>query len=262
MSWFFYIMTFLYGAVIGSFLNVVILRVPEKKSIVFPPSECPSCRQPLRWWMNIPVLSFFLLKRKCGFCNSPISWQYPLVEIMTAALTLVLFIKLGFTLTFFYYLVTFYLLFVMAVIDLNTQLILNLLLGIWAIMAIAGALLNLSFIEWNWILGVIGAVIGGGFLYFIAYLGEKMFHKESLGMGDVKFAIVAGFVLGADLVIPMILLASLLALLVIIPLYGKKIGERNVFIPFGPFLCAATFILMFVGDLYRFYSNKIIFQLL
>ena len=262
MSWFYYIITFLYGSIIGSFLNVIILRVPEKKSIAYPASHCPSCNEPLKWWMNIPILSFFLLKRKCAYCEAPISWQYPIVEFISALFTLLLFLKLGFTLSFFFYLFSFYLLLTITIIDINTQLILNLLLMIWGVLVVAAAFANLFVIEWNWILGVIGALLGGGFLLFIAYIGEKLFHKESLGMGDVKFAVVAGFLLGADLIIPMILLSSIIALMVIIPFYGKKIGEKNIYIPFGPFLCAATFILMFYGDVYRFYSNKLIMQLL
>ena len=262
MSWFYYITAFLYGSVIGSFLNVIILRVPEKKSIAYPASHCPACKEPLKWWMNVPILSYFLLKRKCAFCGEPVSWQYPLVEFIAALFTLLIFLKLGFTLSFFFYLISFYLLLVITIIDINTQLILNLLLVIWGVVVVAGAAADLFIINWSWLLGGIGALLGGGFLLLIAKLGEKMFRKESLGMGDVKFAIVAGFLLGVDLVIPMILLASIIALLIMIPIYGKKIGKKEIYIPFGPFLCAATFILMFYGDVYRVYSNKLIMQFL
>ncbi|MBW2506531.1 MAG: prepilin peptidase, partial [Deltaproteobacteria bacterium] len=88
------VFTFVLGAVVGSFLNVVIVRLPtENESIVFPASRCPKCLQPIKWYDNIPMISFILLQRKCRSCGSPISWQYPLVELAMALLSLALFFK-------------------------------------------------------------------------------------------------------------------------------------------------------------------------
>ena len=93
------VFSFIVGASVGSFLNVVILRLPEEDaSIVFPASRCPQCLQPLKWYDNIPVISFLLLKKQCRYCGEPISWQYPLVELTMALLSLALLFKFGFTL--------------------------------------------------------------------------------------------------------------------------------------------------------------------
>ncbi len=259
--WYFYIVVAVLGAVIGSFLNVVILRVPEKKSLMFPASHCPVCGESLKWWMNIPVLSYIMLRGRCRYCGSKISLQYPTVEFISAAITLVLYAALGFSYEFAFYLLTFYLLLVIAVVDLNTQLILNSFLLIWVLLIIAGAYADIFVIEWNWVWGISGAVLGGLFMLGIAYLGERMFGKESLGMGDVKFAAAAGLFLGVDLVIPMVLIAAVSALIILLPVYGKKMGQKNVLIPFGPFLCFATTVIMFYGDAYRSFSNTILERL-
>ncbi len=106
------------GAVFGSFLNVLIIRLPQNISIVRPRSYCPKCNNTILWYNNIPIISFFLLKGKCSFCNEKISKQYPpLVEVLSAIITLVLFIKLGLSLALFFALILFYTLIVLSFID-------------------------------------------------------------------------------------------------------------------------------------------------
>src|SRR4030066_1136543 len=94
------VFAFIFGAVVGSFLNVCIFRLPGKESIIKPLSRCPHCRHPIRFYDNIPLISFILLKGKCRDCREKISWQYPLVELITAILSLLLFLKFGLSLTF------------------------------------------------------------------------------------------------------------------------------------------------------------------
>ncbi|NVO00105.1 MAG: prepilin peptidase, partial [Geobacteraceae bacterium] len=120
----FYIFAFLFGAVVGSFLNVCICRMPEDKSIVYPPSACPKCGYQIRWYDNIPIVSFLLLLRgKCRSCKAPISWRYPLVEGLNGLLTLLLFFKFGVSLSFLALFIFCSALVVITFIDLDHQII-------------------------------------------------------------------------------------------------------------------------------------------
>ncbi|GAB4170421.1 MAG: A24 family peptidase [Calditrichia bacterium] len=207
--------------------------------------------------MNIPILSFLILKGKCAYCQTKISPVYPFIEWFSALIAVWLFWKFQFTLEFIFALIMVYVLLVIAIIDLQTQLILNKVLFFWILIIFIFKLLGVHTIYWNWIIGLVGLLLGFGFYYFVLWLGEKMFKKESLGMGDVKFAAVAGFLLGADLIIPMTVVAALLALLVAVPMFWKKMGDRSIYIPFGPFLCAATLLFLLYGDYYRQWINHL-----
>jgi leader peptidase (prepilin peptidase)/N-methyltransferase len=208
--------------------------------------------------MNIPIISYFLLKGKCNFCQASISIQYPVIEFVSAVGTMLLYLKFGLNQTFAFAAVNFYMLLAIAVIDLNTQLILNRMLLIWLSLNIGFFIFHIHIIRWNWMLGLAGGILGLVFYYFIAILGKKMFHKESLGMGDVKFAFVAGFILGVDLIIPMTVIASVIAIIALLPFYLKKVGEKQVYVPFGPFLCMATYFLLIYGDWFRSWYYQVV----
>ncbi|RMF09554.1 MAG: prepilin peptidase [Candidatus Neomarinimicrobiota bacterium] len=182
------------GLIIGSFLNVVILRLPAGESIVSPPSHCPHCGTAIRWWQNIPVLSYLVLRGKCARCGAPISWQYPLVEAGTGLL-------FGWT-AFFYglswntistWLLIAYLI-PIALIDYRHFLIFDVLslsgivLGL-GLSLLPGASLPLPG-------AALGGLIGGGALYAIRGLGFLAFRKEAMGLGDVKLATLLGVFLG------------------------------------------------------------------
>ena len=114
---------FFFGLIIGSFLNVCIYRLPEGKSIISPPSHCPYCQHRIKWYDNIPILSFILLKGRCRYCHKPISWQYPLVELTSGLFTLFVYQKWGISLSAFFYLIFLYALIVISFIDLKWQII-------------------------------------------------------------------------------------------------------------------------------------------
>lgn len=251
IRWSYDIIVFLLGISVGSFLNVVIMRVPENRSVLFPGSACLSCGRSLKWWMNIPLLSYLLLKGKCAYCKAPLSPQYPLVELVTGLVGLFVVHVYGFNWVGLFVFVNFSVLIVIFVIDLRTRLILNKVLGSWFVMDLPFLFYGIHSLRWNWVTGIIGAVIGFLFYLFIAWLGQKMFGKESLGMGDVKYAAIAGWLLGADLILPMVVFSSLLALVVILPVYIREMGKRAVYVPYGPFLSVGTMIFLVIGDQVR-----------
>ncbi len=237
-----------FGLLFGSFLNVCIYRIPREKSIVWPPSSCPGCGARIKWYDNIPVFSYLFLLGKCRHCKQPISLQYPIIEILTGALTLLFVWRLGISVWTFVVLAAVYALIILSVIDLEFMIIpdrfslglivLGLLFG-WANPHFSGL----------WWQKELAALLGAGVGLFgvlaIALLGTWMFKKEAMGGGDVKLMGGVGALIGWEGVITTVVLASFLGLvyaLFLIIFKGKKGGDA---IPFGPFLSAGALINLF-----------------
>ena len=226
------------GLALGSFLNVCILRLPFDKSLVQPPSSCPSCGARIGWRDNIPVLSWLLLRGKCRQCRAPISWQYPIIELAVGLLWLAAVLAYG-----------------PGARALSGALLGTILLGIvitdarhyiipdeftWGGLAL-GLLLALAGGGHGLIEALIGAAAGFGVLYVVAALGQWVFKEEAMGGGDIKMMAMVGAFVGWKGVLLTIFLGALLGTLVFVPLTVKK--KRLV--PFGVFLglgAAATFI--------------------
>jgi len=184
-------LAFIFGAAIGSFLNVCIFRIPAKGSIVKPLSQCPSCHHPIRIYDNIPIISFILLRGRCRDCGEKISWQYPLVELITALLAMLLFMKFGLTLIFLVCFVFTAVLIVISFIDFEHQIIPD-------IISLPGIpiffLASVFIVKVPWLEALIGLLIGGGILYAIAFVYEWISKREGMGGGDIKLlAMIGGF---------------------------------------------------------------------
>ena len=233
----------LFGAIVGSFLNVVIFRLPDpEKSIVFPGSHCPGCQTALSWYENIPIFSYLLQRGRCRHCQRPISVQYPIVEALTAALAVALYLK--FQLTFlgaasFLFASA---LVVVIVIDIRLQIIPDVIslpgivLGV-AVSAIGGHV--------SWQSSLIGLLCGGGVLYALA-LGYALLRKiDGMGGGDIKLLAMIGAWLGWQSLPFVILLSSLSGSLVglLAMLKQRKGGQTRI--PFGPFLSLAALLYLF-----------------
>jgi len=239
----------LFGAIVGSFLNVVILRLPrEDASIVVPASHCPKCGHPLAWYENIPVLSYIVQLGKCRHCKTTISLQYPTVELLLAVLTMALVHRFGLsTTTAGYFLFTAALLTIIF-IDIHHQIIPD-------VISLPGILIGFlfSFINpyVNWLDSLIGIIVGGGILYAVALLYFLLRKHEGMGGGDIKLLAMLGAFLGWQS-LPFIIFASslsgsfvgLLAMAI-----QRKGGQTRI--PFGPFLSLA-------GLCYMFFSKWII----
>jgi leader peptidase (prepilin peptidase)/N-methyltransferase len=232
----------LFGLVIGSFLNVVIYRLPRRESLATPGSHCPSCGAGVKPYDNIPVVSWLLLRGKCRSCSAPISPRYPLVEALTgvlwAGVVLVAWddaadIALGIALVTMLVPMTF--------IDLDTRLIPNRLLAPFAVLAIGlGLALDPSGVPEQ----LIAAAAGGGF-----FLLAALAYPRGMGMGDVKLAAVLGLYLGRA-VAPAIfagLIAGVVVGAVIIARLGSELGRKTA-VPFGPFLALGALVALVVGD--------------
>lgn len=247
----------LFGLIFGSFLNVCILRVPRRESIVAPGSHCPACRHGIRWYDNIPVLSFMLLRGRCRDCGKQISLLYPLVEIVTAVVFLLEFWRYGLTPEFVKGLAFAMLMIVLIFTDLRERRIPHRI-------SVPGIALGVAFSFWvsvdnrpvGWILAqwrifpaplllsllgaLAGAIIGGGLFFAVGEIFYHLRHKEGLGFGDVMLMLVVGTFLGPPLTLMTILLGSLLGSFVAIPLAFAAPKFRNYQWPYGTFLGAAA----------------------
>ena len=217
---------FLFGISIGSFLNVVILRVPKNQSIIFPSSHCYNCKKKLKWWHNIPLLSWVILKGKCYFCSNRISVQYPIVEFITGLIFIILFYKLGLTIQFFISFIIFSMFLALTLIDIKYMAVpdsINLL-------ALFISIIQINFIS---VIGDILLIVGGATL--LRYYLNFFFNKDTMGEGDIILAGTMAALLSFPLVFYAFFLSSLLALI-------PALIAKDKIVPFIPFLATATFI--------------------
>jgi leader peptidase (prepilin peptidase)/N-methyltransferase len=240
------VFAFILGAVVGSFLNVVILRLPtEGESIVFPASRCPKCFHPLKWHENIPIISFILLRKKCRHCTAPISWQYPLVELAMALLSLALVFKFGFTLALPVYFVFTAALLVVIVIDFYHKIIPDVISLPGIVIGFACSFIN-PVVSWQG--SGIGLLIGGGVLYALA-AGYYLFtRREGMGGGDIKLLAMIGAFLGWQSLPFVVFGSSILGALVGIGAMAKQKKGGKTMIPYGPFLSIAALLYMFYRE--------------
>jgi leader peptidase (prepilin peptidase)/N-methyltransferase len=244
------IISAIFGAVVGSFLNVVILRLPDDdKSIVYPASHCPRCASPLHWYENIPIVSYLFLRGKCSHCRLPISLQYPLVELMMALLAAALMYQFQLSIAAAGYFLFTAALLVIIFIDIHHQIIPDVisLPGI-----VLGVLFSLVSDTVTWQSSLIGLLAGGGVLYSVAYFYYLLRKADGMGGGDIKLLAMIGAWLGWQSLPFVIFTSSLSGSIVgLIAMFYQKKGGRTR-IPFGPFLSLSALV-------YTFYSENILY---
>src|SRR3954451_6342903 len=233
----------MFGAIVGSFLNVCVYRLPLQKSVVWPASACTKCQRELLWYENVPVVSWIVLRGRCRTCATPISVQYPLVEAITAAM---------FGLAWWYYgpgallvsrLLLGCLLIVLFAIDLEHHLLPNVI----TLPAIAIGFAFSFFTEPGWLASLIGILIGGGVLFVIAEAYYRIRKEEGLGMGDVKMLAMIGAFLGWKLTIVTLMMAAFAGTFVGLGVILSGRGGMKFALPFGTFLALGAAIAATVG---------------
>ncbi len=240
-----HVVSVVFGALIGSFLNVCIVRLPKEESIVFPGSHCPRCGHPIRFYDNIPIFSYLLLKGKCRHCGASISVQYPLVEGFTALSSLFLFMTFGISLSYLFYFCFVAALIVITVIDLYHQIIPDVI----SLPGIGVGLLGSLVIPRNTFFdSLVGVIVGGGSLFLVAVFYHWIAKREGMGGGDVKLLAMIGAFLGWKAVIVTILLSSLIGSITGIGIILFKGKGFKYAIPFGPFLSLGAVIYLFCGE--------------
>jgi len=236
------------GAAIGSFLNVVIYRVPLKMSVISPSSHCFSCKEPIKIQDNIPILGYFLLGGKCRHCKEPFPSRYAFVELITAVLTICIYLIFGMGQTFVMYLALTYLLIAITFVDIDHFIIPNGFVLIGIFMLILGIYTGWIPIEWEDAMS--GSFVFAGFLFAIGLIGQFILRKESIGFGDVKLGLVLGGYLGTEYSILALYLSFAISAIIIFVMMGGNLIRKDSKIPFGPYLAAGTLIALFTTTPY------------
>jgi len=236
---------FVFGAMIGSFLNVCIVRLPEERSIVRPRSHCPSCGHQIAWYDNLPVVSFVLLRGRCRVCGVRISPLYPTVELLTGALAVALWMRLGTTLAFAGYFLFAAALVTITFIDLDHRIIPD-------VISLPGIVVGLAVSFVSPLVTPLGALLcvlaGGGVLLGIATGYEMLRGREGMGGGDVKLLAMIGAFLGWQSVFVTLMVASLIGSIIGVGLMIYQRADTKLAIPFGPFLAGGALVSLFFGD--------------
>ncbi len=234
----------LFGLALGSFMNVCIYRIPLKKSIISPPSSCPNCGEKIKFYDNIPLVSYLLLLGKCRYCRHTLAWHYPVVEALSGLLSVALFIRYGLTYQYFLFLLFTAVLIIISFIDLYHQIIPD-------VLSLPGIVVGLavSFIPGNifWLDSFIGAIAGGGFLFLVGFIYEYITKREGMGGGDIKLLAMIGAWMGWRPLPLIVFISSLIGAIIGIAfllLAGKGFRVR---IPFGPFLSMGALLYLFFG---------------
>src|SRR6266576_4364156 len=255
-----YLIEFLFGAVVRSFLNVCIGRIPTEESVVTPPSRCPNCRTPIAFYDNVPLVSYVLLRARCRSCSERISSRYFLVELLIGLMAVALYDRFGFGFEFIVGFTLVAALIVISFIDLDVRIVPDvislpgIILGL--IVSIVGYFLigNRSSIVPSPLSSLIGILAGGGFLLVTAWIYEKITGVEGMGGGDIKLLAMIGAFLGWPSIPITLFFASLVGSAVGLTCMLLTGLGRRFALPFAPFLCSVALLFIFFGeDLIRFY---------
>ena len=249
-----YLLVFIFGAMIGSFLNVCIARIPREESVVSPPSHCPKCQAAIPFYCNIPLLSYLFLRGRCRSCAESISPRYFLVELLMGLLAVALFERSGLSFSFFVSFVFVAALVVISFIDLDVRIVPDVisLPGIVCglLLSILGYFLigrDIDLVP-SPVSSLIGIVAGGGFLLATAWLYEKVTGVDGMGGGDIKLLAMIGAFLGWPSIPITLFIASLIGSVVGLTCMLLTGAGRRLALPFAPFLCSGAVLFIFYGD--------------
>jgi len=255
-----YFLTFFLGAIVGSFLNVCILRLPKEESIVSPSSHCPNCKTPIPFYDNVPLISYLFLAGRCRFCSEKISPRYFVVELLMASLSVALLHHLGLGFAFFVNFVFVAALVVISFVDLDVRIVPDVIslpgIAVGLLSAIVSWLLSIDplLILPSPVSSLLGVVFGGGILLIVAWGYEYFTGIEGMGGGDIKLLAMIGAFLGWPSIPLALFFASLAGSIVGIAFMVTKGVGGKFALPFAPFLClGALFHLFFARELITFY---------
>lgn len=241
---------FILGLIFGSFANVCIYRLPKGKSIISPGSFCPNCNKSIKWYDNIPLISYIILKGKCRYCKKPIPIRYFIVELLTGISFFLIYKKFGLSFSTPIYIFLTLCLIIISFIDIDTFLIPD-------VIVIPGIFIGLLFsfffpqihdmdrIE-SLIYSFVGVIVGGGILILLGFVGKLLFKKDAMGGGDIKLLGMIGAFCGWKSVFLSLFFASLFGTLISLILVILKKKNIEDYVPFGPYLALGAVISIFL----------------
>jgi leader peptidase (prepilin peptidase) / N-methyltransferase len=245
---------FIFGAVVGSFLNVCVTRIPEDESVIRPPSHCPKCKAAIAVYDNVPLLSYLWLRGRCRSCAQAISPRYFVVELLMGLLTVALYHRFGLSYEFFVGFVFVAAMIVISFIDLNVRIvpdvislpgiIFGLIISIFSYFAMG----RVTDLVPSPVSSIVGILAGGGFLLATAWLYEKFTGVEGMGGGDIKLLAMIGAFLGWPSIPITLFIASLVGSVVGLSCMALTGAGRRLALPFAPFLCSGAILFIFFGE--------------
>ena len=252
---------FIVGAVVGSFVNVCISRIPKGESVVRPPSHCPKCHSPIPFYHNVPLLSYWFLRGHCCSCGKPISARYFAVELLTASLALALLYRFGLGFVFVEGFVFVAALVAISFIDLDVRIVPD-------VISLPGIIVGLLFsVVGHYVISdpfelvpsplsaLLGVLVGGGFLLAVAWVYERMTGVEGMGGGDIKLLAMIGAFLGWPSIPLTLFFSSLGGSIVGLSIMLARGVDRRYALPFAPFLCVGALVYLFFGrEIIDFYA--------
>lgn len=234
-----YLLVFILGILIGSFLNVCIYRIPRKEDIVYTPSHCMNCHKRIQWYDLFPVFSWILLGGKCRYCKVKLAKQYPMIELLNGVAFVGIYMLFGFTAQTIVICILFSSLLVISLIDIRYQIIPN---GLVIFLFIVGSI-NLAFVTHTFVDSIIGF-----FAVSIPLLLIHIITKGNMGMGDVKLMAVCGLIIGWKHILLALMIGSIVGSVVGLTMIGLKLLSRKQQIPFGPYLSVGIMIAALFGN--------------
>lgn len=247
------LIVFVFGAMVGSFLNVCIVRLPKEESIVSPPSHCPHCQNPISFYDNIPFVSYLILRGRCRSCAAEISPRYFLVELLMASLAVTLWSRFGLGLGFAVNFILVAALLVITFVDLDVRIVPD-------VISLPGIGLGLiaSLIQYQWpvdrmtslpspMSSLLGIIVGGGSLLLVAWTYQFFTGTEGMGGGDIKLLAMIGAFLGWPSIPVTLFFASLTGSAVGLIFMVRKRVDSKYALPFAPFLCLGALFYLFFG---------------
>ena len=245
-----FIFFFILGSIWGSFSNVCIIRLPKEQGVAISRSACPKCKKIIRWYDNIPLISFLILKRKCRNCDFKISFQYFIVELIGALSFCLIYYVYGLSFTTLLLIVLSIFFIIIFFIDLEHYIIPN---------ELTFPLMFLGFIKSfypgldpelfpNFVNSLIGGIVGYLIIWTIIFLYKKIRNKEGMGLGDAKLLSAIGFWFGWVSVPIVIFFSSIIALLYVAPTLVTRSRNLSTQIPFGPFIILGSLVYIILGD--------------
>jgi leader peptidase (prepilin peptidase) / N-methyltransferase len=244
---------FIVGAIVGSFLNVCISRIPNGESVIHPPSHCPKCQAPIPFFHNIPLVSYLLLRGRCCSCGERISFRYFAVELLMASLALLLLYQFGLGLAFVVGFIFIAALIVISFIDLDVRIVPD-------VISLPGIVVGILFsVIGHYVISdpfdivptplgaLIGVLVGGGFLLMVAWIYERFTGVEGMGGGDIKLLAMIGAFLGWPSIPLTLFFSSLGGSVIGLSIMLTKGVDRRYALPFAPFLCLGALVYLFLG---------------
>lgn len=245
---------FIFGTIVGSFLNVCIVRIPNGESILRPPSHCPKCKRRIPFYCNVPLLSYIFLRGRCHSCGEAIAARYFFVELLTGLFAAALYHRFGLGFEFWVGFIFIGALIAISFIDLDVRIVPD-------VISLPGIVLGLLFSLGGYLLvsasgglvptplsSLLGIIVGGGFLLATAWIYEKLTGVEGMGGGDIKLLAMIGAFLGWPSIPVTLFFASLVGSLVGLSCMLATGAGRRLALPFAPFLCSGAVLFIFFGE--------------